>query len=66
MQSKQPKLDSFFKIKINHSDINKKCFIYDPANYNAYFDYNPGDNDQYITTKTKIKLCQIKIKMYHK
>ncbi len=56
MSKSQKKLDSFFNIKINHSDIHKRCFIYDPENYVAYFDYKPLETDKYITTKVKIKI----------
>jgi hypothetical protein len=52
----QRKLDSYFKIKINHNERNKKCFIYDPENYKAFFTNLPLETDIYISTKTGIKL----------
>lgn len=52
----QSKLDKFFNIKIKHNTNSKKCFIYDPDNYKAFFDYSPLDSDTFITTKTNLKL----------
>jgi hypothetical protein len=52
----QTKLDKFFSITINHDLKNKKCFIYDPDNYKAFFENNPLDNDILLTTKLNIKL----------
>jgi len=52
----QLKLESFFKIKINHDERNKKCFIYDPENYKAFFVTKPLDTDTFITIKSNIKL----------
>jgi hypothetical protein len=52
----QQKLESFFKIKINHNERNKKCFIYDPANCKAFFTSRPLDTDTYVVTKTNVKL----------
>lgn len=52
----QTKLDKFFEIKIQHKQNNKKCFIYDPENYKAFFESTPGPYDAYLTTKIGIKL----------
>jgi hypothetical protein len=52
----QKKLDSYFKIKINHNERNKKCFIYDPENYKAFFTTAPLETDIFISTKSGIKL----------
>jgi hypothetical protein len=52
----QRKLDSFFKITINHNERNKKCFIYDPENYKAFFATKPLDKDTFIVNKSGIKL----------
>ena len=51
----QTKLDKFFEIKQHKSD-NKKCFIYDPENYKAFFENIPGLYDVHMTTKIGIKL----------
>ena len=52
----QQKLESFFKIRINHNERNKKCFIYDPANYKAFFTSKPLDTDTFVVTKSNVKL----------
>jgi hypothetical protein len=52
----QRKLDSFFKITINHNEKSKKCFIYDPENYKAFFTTKPLDSDTFIANKSDIKL----------
>lgn len=52
----QQKLDSFFKITINHNERNKKCFIYHPKNYKAFFATKPLDTDTFIANKSGIKL----------
>ena len=52
----QTKLDKFFEIKIQHKQNNKKCFIYDPENYKAFFESTPGPCDAYLTSKIGIKL----------
>lgn len=52
----QTKLDKFFDVKIQHKQNNKKCFIYDPENYKAFFENVPGPYDAYLTTKIGIKL----------
>jgi hypothetical protein len=52
----QKKLDSFFKITINHNERNKKCFIYDPENYKAFFATKPLNTDTFIANKSGIKL----------
>jgi len=52
----QRKLESFFTVKIHHFPNKKRCFIYDPALKLAFFASIPDDTDQYITTKSDIKL----------
>lgn len=52
----QTKLDKFFEVKIQHKQNNKKCFIYDPENYKAFFENIPGLYDVHVTTKIGIKL----------
>jgi hypothetical protein len=52
----QTKLDKFFEVKIIHKENNKKCFIYDPEKYKAFFENVPGPYDVYLTTKIGIKL----------
>ena len=52
----QKKLETFFKIVINHDQRVNKCFIYDPDNYKAFFVSNPIDTDKYIVNKLGIKL----------
>jgi hypothetical protein len=52
----QTKLDKFFEVKLKHNQNNKKCFIYDPENYKAFFESTPGPYDIYLTTKIGIKL----------
>jgi hypothetical protein len=52
----QRKLDSFFKITINHNERNKKCFIYDPENYKAFFATKPLSTDIFIVNKSGVKL----------
>lgn len=53
----QPKLDKFFQYTAKYDKNNKKCFIYDPDNKTAFFDYMPNDTtDNFITSKSGIKL----------
>lgn len=52
----QRKLDSFFKITINHNERNKKCFIYEPENYKAFFTTKPLNSDTFIANKSGVKL----------
>ncbi len=52
----QTKLDKFYNIKITHNNKSKKCFIYDPDNYKAVFQFYPEEKDKYVTTKVGIKL----------
>jgi len=52
----QSKLDNYFKIIPKYDERNKKCFIYDPLNYKAFFDTKPEPTDKYITLKIGIKL----------
>ena len=53
---KQSKLDNYFKIIPNYDERNKRCFIYDPLNYNAYFDTKPAPTDLFILSKPNFKL----------
>ena len=52
----QAKLDNYFKIIPKYDERNKKCFIYDPLNYKAFFDTKPEPTDKYITLKIGIRL----------
>jgi hypothetical protein len=52
----QQKIDSFFKVTINHNEKNKKCFIYDPENYKAFFITKPMETDKFIANKSGVKL----------
>lgn len=52
----QKKLDSFFKIIPKYDERNKKCFIYDPENNQAFFDTKPNPTDKFIVNKLNIKL----------
>jgi hypothetical protein len=52
----QKKLDSFFKIIPKYDERNKKCFIYDPLNNQAFFDTKPNPTDKFIVNKLNIKL----------
>jgi hypothetical protein len=52
----QSKLDNYFKIIPKYDERNKKCFIYDPLNYKAFFDTKPEPTDKFITSKLDIKL----------
>lgn len=53
---KQSKLEHFFQISSNSSQINKKCFIYDPQNRVASFQTNALPTDQFLNTKCGIRL----------
>jgi hypothetical protein len=53
---KQSKLDNYFKIIPNYDEKNKRCFIYDPLNYKAYFDTKPEPTDLFILSKPNFKL----------
>lgn len=55
-KSSQPNLHSFFKITPPSEPKHKKCFIYDPENKTAGFDYQPLDTDTFIVAKSSIKL----------
>ena len=53
----QTKLDNFFTIRPNTNNNSKKCFIYDPDEYRAFFDKIPNSNrDIFISNKLDIKL----------
>jgi len=52
----QTRLENFFSIEINQNDKNKKCFIYDPDNFKAFFENIPNEDDTYLTSKAGIKL----------
>lgn len=62
----QTKLDNYFKITFNHNENLKKCFIYDPDNYKAFFDNKPDIYDVFLSIKSGIKLYyrQPKIKKH--
>jgi len=52
----QSKLDNYFKIIPKYDERNKKCFIYDPLNYKAFFETKPQPTDIFIISKPNFKL----------
>lgn len=53
----QTKLEKFFTLQPNTYNNSKKCFIYDPDKYHAFFDNNPNlDCDIFISKKSGIKI----------
>jgi hypothetical protein len=53
----QTNLHSFFTIKTVHNEKHKRCFIYDPTTYKAFFAVKPDDAvDRFICTKIGVKL----------
>jgi hypothetical protein len=52
----QRKLESYFKVVINHDKNHKKCFIYDPENSLAYFTFEPNAEDSFVAKKSGVKL----------
>lgn len=50
----QTRLDNFFSV--GSSPNGKKCFIYDPDNYRAFFANSPDKEDKLLTIKTGVKL----------
>jgi len=56
----QTNLHSFFTIVTAHNEQHKKCFIYDPATYKAYFSNKPGDHCVFVSIKSGIKLYFVK------
>jgi len=59
--SKQQKLNKYFTISTQYSSSIKKCFIYDPEKFTAFFDYQPAENDIYLNSK-----CNNKIKLFYR
>lgn len=60
----QTKLNKFFSVSLNHNDNNKKCFIYDPDNYKAFFENNPNETDKLLAIKSGVKLYYREPKKY--
>jgi len=60
----QTNLHSFFTIVTAHNEEHKKCFIYDPSTYKAYFSNKPNDHCEFVSIKSGIKLYIVKNK-YH-
>ena len=60
----QTNLHSFFTIVTAHNEQHKKCFIYDPATYKAYFSSKPDDNCEFVSIKSGIKLYFVKDPLY--
>jgi hypothetical protein len=55
----QTNLHSFFTIKTIHNEKHKRCFVYDPTTYKAFFAVKPDDAvDRFICTKIGVKLCK--------
>ena len=53
----QTNLHSFFTIKTIHNEKHKRCFVYDPTTYKAFFMVKPDDAvDRFICTKIGVKL----------
>ena len=53
----QTNLHSFFTIKTIHNEKHKRCFVYDPTTYKAFFAVKPDDAvDRFICTKIGVKL----------
>jgi hypothetical protein len=59
---KQTNLHSFFTIITAHDENHKKCFIYDPVAYKAYFSNKPNDHCEFVSIKSSIKLYIVKNK----
>lgn len=57
----QQKLNKYFTISSQYSTTIKKCFIYDPENFRAFFDYKPNENDIYLNSK-----CKNKVKLFYR
>ena len=52
----QSNLHSFFKITRTHDETHKRCFIYDPATFTAFFTPVPHETDTFISIKSGVKL----------
>jgi hypothetical protein len=50
----QSKLHEFFDVSYNSNT--KRCFIYDPDNRRAFFDYSPGNTDVFVIKKSSVSL----------
>jgi hypothetical protein len=50
----QSKLHEFFDVSYNSND--KRCFIYDPDNRRAFFDYSPENTDVFVIKKSVVSL----------
>jgi len=50
----QSKLHEFFDVSYNSND--KRCFIYDPDNRRAFFDYSPEKTDVFVIKKSSVSL----------
>jgi len=50
----QSKLHKFFDVSYNSND--KRCFIYDPDNRRAFFDYSPENTDVFVIKKSSVSL----------
>ena len=50
----QSKLHEFFDVSYNSND--KRCFIYDPDNRRAFFDYSPEKADVFVIKKSSVSL----------
>jgi hypothetical protein len=56
----QTNLHSFFTIVTSHNEQHKKCFIYDPVTYKAYFSNKPDEQCEFVSIKSGIKLYFVK------
>jgi hypothetical protein len=50
----QSKLHEFFDVSYNSND--KRCFIYDPDNRRAFFDYSPEKTDVFVIKTSSVSL----------
>jgi hypothetical protein len=52
----QTKLSSYFKVSIDYNENHKRCFIYDPGSFRAYFASKPEDGDTFVVKRTGVSL----------
>ena len=52
----QTKLSSYFKVHIDYNENHKRCFIYDPGSFRAYFASKPEDGDTFVVKRTGVSL----------
>lgn len=52
----QTKLSSYFKVRIDYNENHKRCFIYDPGSFRAYFACKPEEGDTFVVKRTGVSL----------